>query len=1007
MYGLDADLIMLALVTHEPNFCLLREVVKFGGGGKGQPSREALDNPSAEHFVLFQVGLLRDYFDAEFRHLAPSLPFGYDPERVVDDFVLFCMLIGNDFLPALPTLDINEGALDTIFKLYKELLPKLGGYMTRDGALDRGRLAVLLGKLGEMEGATLQARARDAEEYASKQQGRGGGGGGGRGGGGRGGGFGNGVPSPQQPRGAPRPPPRAKGPLIAAAAAAAAIPKLLTPAALKAAMAGGRFAALAAPEEEEERAPAAPAAPSAAPADESEEDAAAATPLEVEVAALALSKEAGAHDLEVMAALEGEGEDDEARKQEPTMMSAEARALFESGDAEAGLAAWTERYWRSKLGASTPESRRAVADAFLAGVTWVLEYYYRGVASWTWFYAYHYAPTAAELAAAALAASKSKSRPAFERGEPFRPYQQLLAVLPAASAAHLPEPFRPLMLEATSPIADFYPADFDVDLEGKRAEWEGVVLIPFVDEERLLEAAARVPEGALSAHEKALNRPGEVLLWSAIEGGGGEGRTEGAAASGGGALGDATSDLASTVPSALSSVLACNSRLVRMPPPPPIPDGEPGFTHEPPGGPKARGAPPAAGFPTLRGLPADAKLRMVQANVLGMPSKRESVVLKPRAIAGEEAAAIAEEEAGGRGAATRRGGGGGGGGGGGADGGSNENVSAATMAVARAAIGTRCWIRWPYLVEARVVAVSDGLVRVEAGAPAAAAAAGNGNGAAAGLAPFAVRQLDELSARAWADEAVKLRLELLTRRGIDVSLDLGEGFGRDHAPRTLLHARPAEGLVRLLDGTVEKRWSQEEVKVPPSLVLRRNPAPDPRLDAKAAAAAMQAMGWRPGARALFLGRAYYGCLAVVLPPAPEGTLRPAGAPPPAAGTLRIALSPPGAAAATAGAAAKRVLQSVGAVSHSPAFQVSRRLGISPRALGRITGPLFVNVKSSSSASGGGGRSDRGERVDVGLCVKHGGRKLCVPDYVCPAPDDRGWLYSPALGELFLVCFLFF
>jgi hypothetical protein len=102
-----------------------------------------------------------------------------------------------------------------------------------------------------------------------------------------------------------------------------------------------------------------------------------------------------------------------------------------------------------------------------------------------------------------------------------------------------------------------------------------------------------------------------------------------------------------------------------------------------------------------------------------------------------------------------------------------------------------------------------------------------------------------------------------------------------------------------------------------------------------------------------------------------------------------------------------VLQSVGAVSHSPAFQVSRRLGISPRALGRITGPLFVNVKSSSSASGGGGRSDRGERVDVGLCVKHGGRKLCVPDYVCPAPDDRGWLYSPALGEFFLVCFLFF
>ena len=38
--------------------------------------------------------LLRDYFDAEFRTaLEGRLPFPYDLERVVDDFVLFCMLV--------------------------------------------------------------------------------------------------------------------------------------------------------------------------------------------------------------------------------------------------------------------------------------------------------------------------------------------------------------------------------------------------------------------------------------------------------------------------------------------------------------------------------------------------------------------------------------------------------------------------------------------------------------------------------------------------------------------------------------------------------------------------------------------------------------------------------------------------------------------------------------------------------------------------------------------------
>ena len=61
--------------------------------------------------------------------------------------------------PALPTLDIAEGALDKIFSIYKELLPQLGGYLTHAGQLHGGRLEALLQRLALLEQETLEQRA--------------------------------------------------------------------------------------------------------------------------------------------------------------------------------------------------------------------------------------------------------------------------------------------------------------------------------------------------------------------------------------------------------------------------------------------------------------------------------------------------------------------------------------------------------------------------------------------------------------------------------------------------------------------------------------------------------------------------------------------------------------------------------------------------------------------------------------------------------------------------------
>lgn len=156
MYGADADLIMLGLATHEPHFTLLREVVNFNFRSAGGPKQTVVRQTKESQFQLLHLSILREYVELD---LGMGIGRAVDKERLVDDFIFLTFLVGNDFLPHLPTLDISEHAFDVIFDAYKELLKQTQGYLVENGDLhDMTRLEALFVAVGRQEASILAER---------------------------------------------------------------------------------------------------------------------------------------------------------------------------------------------------------------------------------------------------------------------------------------------------------------------------------------------------------------------------------------------------------------------------------------------------------------------------------------------------------------------------------------------------------------------------------------------------------------------------------------------------------------------------------------------------------------------------------------------------------------------------------------------------------------------------------------------------------------------------------
>ncbi|XP_022728715.1 LOW QUALITY PROTEIN: 5'-3' exoribonuclease 3-like [Durio zibethinus] len=505
LYGLDADLILLTLATHEVHFSILREVnvtklsliyASFFPQGRWtidvliqeqQPGfqfasktssqvAESYSVKSGESFKdvkiegaptlkrpyeFLHVWTLREYLGLDMKMTDAPENFRFDLERIIDEFIFLCFFAGNDFLPRMPTLEIHEGAIDLLMTVYKEQFKNIGGYlvdMERVITPDLKRVEKFILLVGTYEEKIFKKRSELREhklrrlcQYSD-------------------------IDQDEEIK--------------------------IEDSDLPRSMCNNSSA------DEYEVSCYLPTIFFLFPISNNcrhlltlRDNKSALVPSIVIVYILVLPIPFVS--LLDFAAFKNTKDLEEKLKENLRKKS----DLFKNGDLDTdkvrlGVAGWKERYYEQKFSAKTKQQieimRKEIVQKYTEGLLWVLLYYFSGVSSWSWFYPYHHGPFASDLK------GLSQVRAKFKKGHPFKPFYQLMSVLPPRSALALPKPYAKLITDADSRIIDFYPTDFEIDTDGKRYAWQGTCKLPFIDEERLIVEVRRV-EKELTPEESSRN----------------------------------------------------------------------------------------------------------------------------------------------------------------------------------------------------------------------------------------------------------------------------------------------------------------------------------------------------------------------------------------------------------------------------------------------------------------------------------------------------------------------
>lgn len=185
IYGLDADLIMLSIISNVPDIHLLRESVHFGKVLKDRylylridPLRKALtdeirsyilhpNTPSAKASLQKtrrKGSSHKDHNQDDDPHHNQDHKKGQadiktpNDQQLIHDYVFLCFMMGNDFLPHLPALHIHLGGIEYLLELYADAIHTEGyvdGLVQPDGQPRMPFLLYIFKQLAQEESTML------------------------------------------------------------------------------------------------------------------------------------------------------------------------------------------------------------------------------------------------------------------------------------------------------------------------------------------------------------------------------------------------------------------------------------------------------------------------------------------------------------------------------------------------------------------------------------------------------------------------------------------------------------------------------------------------------------------------------------------------------------------------------------------------------------------------------------------------------------------------------------